>query len=232
MNESYNGVFSANIDVGDHLLTFITGFVDYNTTELLDVDYTALDILDGTNQTEDYQQWSQEIRLTSPGGEKIDYIAGVFFQNGELGVTDQVRLGSFLNFAGLGGLVGTFTERDYGQSSNLYSVFAQADFNLIDNFTFTAGARYSHEDKKGNRALTISADPGVASINIPNPVAGTPDPRAPLNNLAEFLWSTVLNIAPHEISGEFGEDTFDPLLRIQYQASENNRSLRLLYGRL
>ena len=221
LNESYNAVFDANIDIGDHVLTLISGFVEYSTTELLDVDYTALDILDGTNQGEDYQQWSQEIRLTSPGGEKVDYIAGVFFQSGNLNVTDEVRLGSFLNFAGLGGLVGTFTDRDYEQSSNLYSVFAQADFNLTDSLTITAGARYSHEDKKGRRRLTVDADPGVASINIPNPVAGTPDPRAPLGNLAEFLWSTVLNIAPHEIAGEFGENTFDPLVRIQYQASDN-----------
>jgi len=221
LNKMYNGVFDANIDIGDHVLTLISGYVEYATTELLDVDYTELDILDGTNQTEDYSQFSQEIRLTSPGGEKIDYIAGLFFQNGSLEVTDEVKLGTFLNFAGLGGLVGTFTDRQYEQSSNLYSAFAQADFNLADNITITAGARYSHEEKKGSRALTIEADQGVASINIPNPVAGTPDPRAPLNNLAEFLWSTVLNIAPHQVSGEFGEDTFDPLLRIQYDANDN-----------
>jgi outer membrane receptor protein involved in Fe transport len=118
-------------------------------------------------------------------------------------------------------LTGTFTDRKYEQSSNLYSVFAQADFNLVDNLTFTAGARFSHEDKKGSRRLAIDALPGIASINVPNPVAGTADPRAPLGNLAEFLWSTVLNIAPHEISGEFGEDTFDPLLRLQYEATDN-----------
>ena len=221
-NEMYNGVFDANIDIGDHVLTLISGYVEYETTELLDVDYTALDILDGTNQGEEYQQFSQEIRLTSPGGEKIDYIAGLFFQNGSLNVTDEVFLGSFLNLVpGLGPLAGTYTDRKYEQSSNLYSVFAQADFNLADNITFTAGARFSHEDKKGSRNLAVTALPGVASINIPNPVAGTMDPRAPLNNLAEFMWSTVLNIAPHQISGEFGEDTFDPLLRVQYGATEN-----------
>lgn len=220
-NEMYNGVFDANIDIGDHVLTLVSGYVEYATTELLDVDYTELDILDGTNQTEDYRQFSQEVRITSPGGENIDYIAGLFFQTGDLEVTDQVKLGTFLNFAGLGGLVGTFTDRDYEQSSNLYSAFAQADFNFIENVTITAGARFSHEDKRGSRALIVSADPGIASINVPNPVAGTADPRAPLGNLAEFLWSTVLNIAPHQVAGEFGEDTFDPLLRIQYNASEN-----------
>lgn len=221
-NEMYNGVFDANIDIGDHTLTLVSGFVEYETNEVLDVDYTALDILDGTNQGEEYQQFSQEIRLTSPGGETVDYIAGLFFQNGNLNVTDEVFLGSLLTLVpGLGALSGTYTDRKYEQSSNLYSAFAQADFNLIDNLTITAGARFSHEDKRGTRKLAVTALPGIASINIPNPVAGTADPRAPLGNLAEFLWSTVLNIAPHEISGEFGEDTFDPLLRIQYDASDN-----------
>ncbi|MGJ8562796.1 MAG: TonB-dependent receptor [Alphaproteobacteria bacterium] len=221
LNEMYNAVFDANIDIGDHILTIVSGFVEYGTTELIDVDYTALNILDGTNQTEDYSQFSQEIRLASPGGEKIDYIAGLFFQTGSLEVTDHIELGSVLGLAGLTPLVGTFTDRQYEQDSNLYSAFAQADFNLSERLTITAGARYSHEDKKGSRALTVEANPGVASITNPNPVSGTADPRAPLANEAEFFWSTVLNIAPHQISDEFGEDTFDPLLRVQYDATEN-----------
>ena len=45
-------------------------------------------------------QFSQEFRIASPGGERLDYIAGVFYQNGKADVTDQVFLGSFLSLAG------------------------------------------------------------------------------------------------------------------------------------
>lgn len=222
LNKMYNGVFDANIDIGDHVLTLISGYVEYDTTELVDVDYTALDILDGTNQGETYQQFSQEIRITSPGGKKIDYIAGLFYQNGGVEVTDEVFLGSFLNLVpGLSPLAGTFTDRKYEQSSNLYSAFAQADFNLSDRLTVTAGARLSHEDKTGSRRLTVEGLPGNVAIMTPNPVAGIPHPLAPLQNQAEFLWSAALNIAPHQVSGEFGEDTLDPLLRIHFDATEN-----------
>ena len=44
--------------------------VEYDSYEVLDVDYVGLEILDGTNQTEKYEQSSQEIRYTSPGGER------------------------------------------------------------------------------------------------------------------------------------------------------------------
>ena len=51
---------------------------------------SSYSLLDGTNQSEEYEQISQEIRLTSPGGEKIDYIAGLYYHDSELTVTDEV----------------------------------------------------------------------------------------------------------------------------------------------
>ena len=40
------------------------------------------------------------------------------------------------------------------QSSDMYSVFGQADINLEGNWRLTLGARYSNEDKDGSRKLT------------------------------------------------------------------------------
>jgi hypothetical protein len=85
---------------GGGTLTSITGPVEYDSYEVLDVDYVALEILDGTNQTEKYDQWSQEIRYTSPGGEDVDYIVGDYFQTADVDVTDYVPLGPFLALAG------------------------------------------------------------------------------------------------------------------------------------
>ena len=76
-------------------LTSITGHVEYDSYEVLDVDYVGLEILDGTNQTEKYDQWSQEIRYTSPGGEDVDYIIGAYFQTADVDVTDYVPFGFF-----------------------------------------------------------------------------------------------------------------------------------------
>ncbi len=215
-NEMSNVVLTANWDWADHTMTSITGFVDYETYEILDVDYTNLVILDGTNQAEEYSQFSQEFRLTSPGGEKVDYIAGVFFQTADVDVTDDVFLGSFLGLAGppVSLLVDSQWKRRYEQSSDLWSIFAQADIALGEKFDLTVGARFSSEDKDGARDLRIVAGPTNIADMLPSP-----DPSIP--NLLEFLWAAVLQVGPHSISGQRDEDSFDPLLRLQYHANDN-----------
>jgi outer membrane receptor protein involved in Fe transport len=215
-NTMSNAVLRADWAWGDHTLTSITGYVDYDTYEILDVDYTNLLILDDTNQQEEYRQFSQELRLTSPGGEKMDYIAGVFYQTADVDVWDNVFLGPFLGLAGppVSLLVDSNWAREYQQSSDLWSVFAQFDFELGDRFDLTVGARYSKEDKKGSRSLKIV--PGETNIagNLPSPLPIYP-------NFLELLWAAVLNVGAHDISGKRSEDSFDPLVRLMFQATDS-----------
>ena len=207
INEMSNFVLTANYDWNGYTLTSITGYVDFETDELLDVDYVGLEILDRTNQSEDYTQWSQELRIASPGDEKINFIAGVFFQSGDADVTDQVFLGSFLNLAGppVSALVDSYWDRTYNQTSDLYSVFFQTDIELTERLELTVGARYSSEDKEGYRQVTLGA--------LPNNV--TPAP------VLAALWAGVLNVGAHEISGERSENSFDPLVRLSYDVNDN-----------
>ena len=215
-NEMSNAVLTANYDWGEHTLTSITGYVEYDTFEVLDVDYTNLDILDGTNQSEEYEQFSQEFRITSPGGERFDYIAGVFYQTGDVKVTDDVFLGDFLGLAGppVSLLVGSQWARTYEQDSDLFSVFAQGDFAITDNLNLTVGARFSTEDKKAARDLRILGGPGSIAQFLPSP-----NPAVP--NLLEFLWGAVLNVGAHNVSGQRDEDSFDPLVRLQWSVNDN-----------
>lgn len=223
-NEMFNGVLTANLDWGDHTVSSVTGYVEYDTQETLDVDYVVLDILDGTNQSEKYNQFSQELRITSPNDKVFSYVAGVFYQTGDVAYTDEVFLGDFLGQIGLGSLTDTFWNRDYSQTSELYSVFAQGDMNFGDDFTITLGARYSHENKTGERTLTVGAPAG-------NPLLATPSPIPGQANFLHFLWGQVLNVGPHSVpttgltddrfDGVIKEDSFDPLVRVQYDMSED-----------
>jgi len=215
-NEMANLVLTGNYDWGDYTITSITGYVEYDTFEVLDVDYTNLNILDGTNQSEKYEQLSQEIRLTSPGGEKFNYITGVFFQTADVNVTDDVFLGDFLSLAGppVSLLVDSQWARTYAQDSDLFSAFVQGDYALTDNLELTVGARYSSEDKNGARNLEIR--PGATNI-----AAGLPSPNPAVPNLLEFLWGAVLNAGAHDVSGQRDENSFDPLVRLQYTVNDN-----------
>ena len=225
-NEMKNAVLTANYNLGEHTLTSVTGYVEYDTQETLDVDYVGLDILDGTNQSEKYEQISQELRVASPGGEVFDYIAGVYFQSGDVEVTDEVFLGEFLNLAGppVSLLVDTFWDREYEQKSDLYSAFAQGDLNMGDDFTLTLGARYSHEKKTGGRTLVLGAPAGNPLLGLPSPIPGQ-------SNQLELLWGAVLNVGPHsvpnaglageEFDGKITENSFDPLIRARYDLSDD-----------
>ena len=209
-NTMDNVVFTVNIPMDNGgTLTSITSMVEYDSYEVLDIDYVGLEILDGTNQSEKYEQTSQEIRYTSPGGENVDYIVGAYFQTADVNVTDYVPLGSFLALAGppVSLLVGTNWDRLYTQSSDMYSVFGQADINLDGNWRRTVGARYSSEDKEGSRTLTLDGT-GTA-------LAGSP--------LLNILWAGVLNVGPHSIASSRSENSFDPMVRLSYDLSDNSQ---------
>ena len=129
--------------------------------EIVDVDFSGISFLDGTNLREDYRQFSQELRLTSPGGEAFNYIGGVYYQHAKLDVQDFTLFNP--TFLGLGApfnaLGDTRNDRDYSQTSDLISAFAQGELSLTDQLRVTAGARFNHEKKSGRRSLAIVQGP-------------------------------------------------------------------------
>lgn len=200
-NEIFNAVLNANLELGTHTLTSVTGYLDYNVDELIDVDFVAPSFLDGTKLAEEYQQFSQELRLTSPGNAKFNYITGIYYQNTTLDATDQTRFNAtFLGFGPPFNAIGdTSNDRVYAQKSELISVFAQADYALTEQLKVTLGGRFNSETKSGSRILSIVRGP----LNTFNPAVVTGTFRA-------------LNIEAHSITGDLSEDSFNPMANIQY----------------
>lgn len=211
-NKIFSSVLNANLEVGEHTLTAVTGFLDYSVKETIDVDFVTLDLLDGTRQTEDYRQFSQELRIASPGDQSFNYIAGVYFQNTKLGVTDIVRFSPFfLGNPGFRALGDTTNDRVYSQTSDLFSVFAQGEISLTDALRLTVGARFNHESKSGSRALAINR----------GPLSLTPPSGAPISAAAVTGTFRALNIEAHSIAGKLSEDSFNPMVNIQYDVTDD-----------
>ncbi len=208
-NKVFNSVLNANLELGDHTLTSTTGYLDYNVKETLDVDFVALPLLDGTRQSEDYRQISQELRIASPGDQPFNYIAGVYYQNTKLNVTDHVQFNPFFFATPFRALGDTANDRVYSQKSDLISVFAQGEISLTDALRLTVGARFNHESKTGSRALAINRGPlSLAAMPaIIDPVV-----------IGTFR---ALNIEAHSISGKLSEDSFNPMANIQYDISDD-----------
>jgi iron complex outermembrane receptor protein len=76
--------------IGGSTLNFITSWRNYSTESLLDGDFSYYDVsLWGTDVGLD--QYSAELRFTSPGGELVDYQAGLYFYHQNMHTVDQLR---------------------------------------------------------------------------------------------------------------------------------------------
>ena len=149
--------FALNLDyaLGEHTLTGLFGYSDYDYSLSTDLDSVAVEglglgipfSLDAMSY-EEYEQYSGELRLTSPGGETFDYVMGIYYQDSTL-TSDQP------NIVGLGVL-----ERGnnvFEQDATLWSGFASVTWNLTDAFRLIGGGRYSDDDKDWKRSSICQA---------------------------------------------------------------------------
>ena len=66
--------------VGENTVTSVTGYSQYEFDELCDCDFTGANVFN-VAMAEDFDQTSQEIRLTSPTGGKLEYILGALLRD-------------------------------------------------------------------------------------------------------------------------------------------------------
>lgn len=223
-NKTFNAVLSLNLELGSHTLTSVSGFLNYKTDEVLDVDFTKISFLDGTNQGERYDQYSQELRLTSPSEGPFKYIIGGYFQHSKLDAFDHVLFNRFFQTLGAPfSRIGDATnDRTFSQSSTLWSGFAQGTYSLTDKLRITAGVRINTEHKTGSRVLAINAGPTNTGVGIALP----PSAIYPVGNNAMLATFAVLKIVAHSIDDEFTETSTTPLVNVQYDLTNN----LMLYG--
>ena len=202
---------------GDLLLTSITGYTAYDMVEICDCDNTGGHVF-MADFREDFQQFSQELRLTSAGGAKIDWMAGLYYQSSNLDFFDAVRLpaNSILVplIAGIAGpaagalMANTSAPRFFYQDTELISVFGQANWNINDRWFITGGARISREQKDASRILEIADIHGGQLPPATSPIT-------------EALYAAVFNITPHSLKGDRDKTRFMPSLDIQYDVNDN-----------
>jgi outer membrane receptor protein involved in Fe transport len=89
------------------------------------------------------QQFSQELRFSGSYGD-LDLTVGGYYQHDTLriNVLQEIQLAGY----GRTGIVATPIGRatNYTQGTNNYSAFADLTYNITDQFSLSAGARYSH----------------------------------------------------------------------------------------
>ena len=152
--------------MGRYTLTSISAYEQVNRRTLEDTDASPQNVLTAT-YIDRPRQFSQEVRLASPGEDRFSWVVGGYYFHDKL-VTrssyDVLRLlrdpsqplGGFDPVSQIGNAYFPYT-----QKTDSYAVFGQADYRLTDRLTATLGLRGSWD--------TIAMD-FFSGYNEPAPV--------------------------------------------------------------
>jgi outer membrane receptor protein involved in Fe transport len=226
-NDTEEYVLQADWQLGENTLTIINAYSEYDFTELCDCDFTGGNVF-SVIMDEEFDQTSHEIRLTSPTGNKLEYILGAYYETSDLEFRDTIQVPStsvlvpLLNanpaFIGtpLQGIAGTAvaatgTPRVFKQDSTSYAAFAQVSWNMSEEFRSTFGLRYTKDDKDATRSLKITEIDG-------DPLVGLQAVAAPQVYAAVF---NVRRTDLHDLSGSREEDDLLPSVIVEWSPDDN-----------
>jgi iron complex outermembrane receptor protein len=222
-NETDNLVLKVDWDVADMLFTSITGWSSYESLDGVDVDWLPLQFI-SRDDDQEFEQFSQEFRITSPGGEFFDYVAGVYYEQSDLEFDRRVDVDT--NFGGLtpqligiDNLMIALTGGQYSANqiarnhayqvdSDSWAVFGQGTFNISDSFRVTVGLRYTEENKEVDTSQFLSdSNTGLSTPSL-NPFLAT-------------IWAEEFNSYNYQFNEDRETDKWLPSLNVQWDVLDD-----------
>ena len=183
--EAYGASLQADIDVRDLTLTSITSYRKWDAEEIREGDWLdAGAAYVGINQLHDIgpqttNTISQELRIASPGGQFLDYVAGVYFSKNEserFFQRDTVVCSASTLAVDATGLrpctaaastiVRPSANATFGADFKTLAAFADGTFNVAERFRLIAGIRWT-QDKLSyfhNYNPSPIAGPGIRTV--------------------------------------------------------------------
>ncbi|MEM6582531.1 MAG: TonB-dependent receptor [Pseudomonadota bacterium] len=158
--------------LGESTLRSITAYTEYKFENELSADLSPLRFID-RGRVEEHDQFSQEFLWTSSFGDRIDYLAGAYYQYENLkndrhtpvlfSALPPIELGIFSQL-GLdlpsGALDGDIPS-SFKQDTETWSVFTDVTYHLTDEVRLIAGIRYSQDGKDVVKDADVPNIPGV-----------------------------------------------------------------------
>jgi iron complex outermembrane recepter protein len=219
--DSESFTLNVNYALGDLEITSITGYSEYQNDDLLDADTSPIEA-SFLLQNQEFDQWSQELRLTSPLGGEFDYIAGVYYQTSSLKA--QRGLGIIpANIAGGPGVNPAFAflppigfSGNFDQDTETYAAFGSLGWHPRDDLHLTFGLRYTVEEKEAKRDLSYTGyDTNVSLAQTYDPVT---DALAYGSAVAALQG---VGFFEHEIEGDRRAENVSPSLKISYDLNQD-----------
>ena len=202
LEKAWGVSFQADIESDDGpTVTSITAYRKYDSNEIRDGDFLDRPYV-GIAQSHDFgpqtgKTFTQELRLTSPTGQFLEYVAGLYYYN-----ASQERTFTRANIAcsastlpvqgvltpcssapGASTITFPLGTANFGTTFKNMAAFGQATFNFSDNFRAIAGLRYTHDQLNGFHIRT-------------NPVAGAANANFDQGVYNEYIRQINLGATP------------------------------------
>ncbi len=232
-NGFIDGGFSAELehDFSATTLTVIAASRFFETNPIIDSDFQRMDLLTGRVQRQDLEESSFEIRLASNNDSDFEWTVGGFLFDQDIQATDDLLLGTdarvfgnLLTQAATGGALsfpaleaifglpansifaaGTGTRNSFDYRASGFAAFAQGTWHINDQWSVTAGLRYSDEEKDSDAVNSLASEP-LSNIPLPPPFAG----------LAAF--QVFPATAPYSVS--FADDNVTGTFNVSYDPND------------
>lgn len=202
----------ADYQMGDYTLTSLTGGLRFDYKENCDCDFTPVDFFH-LDMYEDYEQFSQEIRIASPEDRSFTWIGGLFYQtydqtfNDDFNIPQASPLSLLVNPA----LANTRIARHFNQGSDAWAIFAEGTWRATDKLALTLGARFTEEDKDAHKTMNIESLVTGDVINSPT-----------LAGLFALVFNTDTEQGTgHNLNASRSESAFTPAFTISYDVSDD-----------
>ncbi|MBX3707945.1 MAG: TonB-dependent receptor [Pseudomonadales bacterium] len=198
-DDSKSKSFTLQLDqaLGEHSLSLIAGHWDLEYENWLDVDGVPENFLT-SGLGEEFDQQSLELRLLSPTGNSFEYIVGALYYTS---YTKTRQYSPFGFFPPIVAPVPVGSDRNFHRNTDTYSVYGQATWNVSDTFRVIADLRYTEEEQDGyGFSFPITFPDGRNPVYTPGA----------FNQPREYRFFQTRE-----------DESLDPSLRVQYDASDN-----------
>jgi iron complex outermembrane receptor protein len=193
--EASGGSLNIDWDVGDVTITSITAYQKVERLQEEDTEASPFPLIQPTFGAET-KTFTQELRAAG-GSDAFRWLVGAFYFDNDVDghyLLDLTNLGF------------VFFDANYTQESESIAAFSQLEFDLSDQFTLIAGARFSNDQKELDY-LNVD-ESGVFEFLTGSPIA------------FDFDKSTVGDLAEHD------EDSWSGKLELDFKPNDDV----LLYG--
>jgi iron complex outermembrane receptor protein len=170
-----------NAQLADLTLTSISAYRKFHVNDNNDTDLVPINIVNINSADQNQQQFTQELRLTSPATDRLSYVVGFFYFNQTVGTVTHLR--------GTGNLVlapGAYAANDINRSitSKSESGFGQAQLRLTDRLRLIGGLRYTNDDYNAWFFRTVPTGAVGAFPILGGPAFNAPSLTANDNNVS------------------------------------------------